>query len=77
MRRCDPPSPGRLGQTARVRLLRARTRPKTGTGLALLSVGRSIEMAKAYGSEELATRVFVIVMLGIAAEIAAMVIFGF
>ena len=34
-------------------------------------------MAKAYGAEELAARVFVLVMLGIAAEIAAMVLLGF
>lgn len=34
-------------------------------------------MAKAYSADALATRVFVLVMLGIAAEIAAMVYLGF
>lgn len=34
-------------------------------------------MAKAYKGEELATRVFVVVMLGVGAEILAMLLLGF
>ena len=34
-------------------------------------------MARAHSADALATRVFVVVMLGIAAEIAAMVLMGF
>lgn len=34
-------------------------------------------MARAHSAESLATRVFIIVMIGIGAEIAAMVLFGF
>ena len=34
-------------------------------------------MARAYSADELAVRVFVVVMLGIAVEIAFMVILGF
>ncbi len=34
-------------------------------------------MAKAYSADELAARVFVVVMLGIAAEIVVMVMLGF